>query len=199
MDLDLKTALPQGLELLGSALAVTGIGAAPGAILSGIGELVGHALGVTPTVQNLHAGLQNLTAEQQSALLSLQENNKAELQKTVIQADTATRQLAAQEAIAVLQDRADARKRDTAMIQGGRINIRADLMLALAFFAVIAIAALLALGKVDQATAAGGFLITIGGMFARNIGTAFDFEFGSSRDSASKTQALAAAAKATAS
>jgi hypothetical protein len=37
-----------------------------------------------------------------------------------------------------------------------------------------------------------GFLSGIGGMFARNIGTAFDFEFGSSRGSADKTRELAA-------
>ena len=35
--------------------------------------------------------------------------------------------------------------------------------------------------------AAMGFLIGIGGMFARSIGTAFDFEFGSSRESESRS------------
>ena len=67
-------------------------------------------------------------------------------------------------------------------------------MLALAFVAVIAIAVLLVF-KPDAANeAVSGFLIGIGGMFARNIGSAFDFEFGSSRGSKEKSAALAAIA-----
>lgn len=92
---------------------------------------------------------------------------------------------------AFLADRADARARDVAYVQAGRRNARADIMVALAFIAVIAIAALLAMGKIDGNTAAGGFLIAVGGMFARNIGTAFDFEFGSSRGSQTKDAAIA--------
>jgi hypothetical protein len=86
-----------------------------------------------------------------------------------------------------LADRKDARARDVEVrkLDGGK-NRRADIMLLAAFAAVIAIAALLALGKVSGADAVGGFLITVGGMFARNIGTAFDFEFGSSRGSRDK-------------
>lgn len=93
-----------------------------------------------------------------------------------------------------VEDRKDARGRDVEVrkLTGGR-NRRADVMLVSAFLAVIAIAALLALGKVDGATAVGGFLMTIGGMFARNIGTAFDFEFGSSRSSRDKDELLAKA------
>jgi hypothetical protein len=72
-------------------------------------------------------------------------------------------------------------------------NPRADIMVGLAFLAVILIAALLSLGAVDGNTAAGGFLIAVGGMFARNIGTAFDFEFGSSRGDKEKDNVLAAA------
>jgi hypothetical protein len=72
-------------------------------------------------------------------------------------------------------------------------NPRADIMVGLAFLAVLLIAALLSLGAVDGNTAAGGFLIAVGGMFARNIGTAFDFEFGSSRGDKEKDNVLAAA------
>lgn len=92
---------------------------------------------------------------------------------------------------AFLADRQNARSRDVAIIQAGQRNVRADVMVALAFVAVIAIAALMALGKIDGNTAAGGFLIAVGGMFARNIGTAFDFEFGSSRGSQNKDAYLA--------
>lgn len=92
---------------------------------------------------------------------------------------------------AFLADRADARARDVALARAGRRNVRADVMVAIAFLAVLSIAALLALGKIAGDTAAGGFLLSVGGMFARNIGTAFDFEFGSSRSSRDKDELLA--------
>lgn len=91
---------------------------------------------------------------------------------------------------AYLADRAGARSRDVELAKAGRLNVRADVMLALAFVSVIAIAAVLALGGLDPGEAIAGFLMTIGGMFARNIGTAFDFEFGSSRGSREKDEAL---------
>lgn len=89
-----------------------------------------------------------------------------------------------------LDDRKDARGRDIEFIRAGRQNVRADVMVAIAFVAVIVICWLLAAKGVDANSAAGGFLIAVGGMFARNIGTAFDFEFGSSRSSSDKTAAL---------
>jgi hypothetical protein len=201
MSIDFKTLVPQGLELLGSALSATGVGAAPGAVLSGIGELVGHVLGVAPTAANIQASLQSLTPEQQAALLTLQENNKVQLQQAVLTAHTAQLQIQANEQAAELADKASARSRDIAIINAGKSagqNWRADAMLLCAFGAVIVICVLLATGHVAEASAAGGFLITVGGMFARNIGTAFDFEFGSSRSSKDKdatilSQAAAAA------
>jgi hypothetical protein len=71
-------------------------------------------------------------------------------------------------------------------------------MLVAAFAAVVAIAAVMFLLSLN-ATAENsalvntlvGFLTGIGGMFARNIGTAFDFEFGSSRSSREKDGRLA--------
>lgn len=96
---------------------------------------------------------------------------------------------------AYLADRQDARHRDVEVrkITGGT-NVRADIMLIAAFVAVIVIAAFvtwLALkGLEGKAGLAVGFLTTIGGMFARNIGSAFDFEFGSSRGSKEKDAAL---------
>ena len=97
------------------------------------------------------------------------------------------------EMLATFADIGSARARDTEIIKQGKENYRADIMLFMAFVAVIAIAGLLALGKVDGATAVGGFLLTIGGMFARNIGTAFDFEFGSSRGQQHTTELLSQA------
>jgi len=91
---------------------------------------------------------------------------------------------------AYLADRQDARARDVALRKSGDGNIRANVMLALAFLAVVIIAALLTLGTVKGDSAIAGFLIGIGGMFARNIGSAFDFEFGSSRGSKEKGAAI---------
>lgn len=95
-----------------------------------------------------------------------------------------------------LSDKANARSRDIEVrkLDGGK-NYRADIMLAMAFIAVIVIAAFitwLSLNGLDtKAALAIGFLTTVGGMFARNIGTAFDFEFGSSRGSRDKDAAIA--------
>lgn len=68
---------------------------------------------------------------------------------------------------------------------------RANLMLAAAFLSVIVISALMVLGHVPSGSAVEGFLMTIGGLFARNIGTAFDFEYGSSRSSQTKDATIA--------
>jgi hypothetical protein len=98
---------------------------------------------------------------------------------------------------AYLADRAGARTRDIELRRAGQRNSRADIMVALAFIAVIVIASLMAFGAVNGDSAAGGFLVAVGGMFARNIGTAFDFEFGSSRGDKDKDNILAAAQRRT--
>ena len=92
-----------------------------------------------------------------------------------------------------LGDRENARGRDVEIIKGGKSNTRANLMLLCAFGAVIVIAVCLASGYVIRGSDIAGFLIAVGGMFARNIGTAFDFEFGSSKGSEIKTDLLARA------
>jgi hypothetical protein len=92
-----------------------------------------------------------------------------------------------------LLDMKSARDRDVSIRQAGQTNRRADIMLVSAFLAIIVITIVLAMTTISSSSAIGGFLITIGGMFARNIGTAFDFEFGSSRSSLEKTELLARA------
>jgi hypothetical protein len=97
----------------------------------------------------------------------------------------------------LLADRQDARSRDLRVRElAGGVNTRANVMLLLAFLAIIAIAAALVLLNLNADAqspqqmqfngAIIGFLTGIGGMFARNIGSAFDFEFGSSRGSKNK-------------
>jgi len=85
------------------------------------------------------------------------------------------------ELASILADKANARCRDVAIRQTGKPNMRADVMLAGAFISIIVIAAMLALGEIDAASGIGGFLITAGGLLLKDIGTALDFEFGSSR------------------
>lgn len=108
-------------------------------------------------------------------------------------------ELSLAETEAYLADRADARARDVALAEAtGESFRRADVMLIAAFAAVVAIATVMFLLSLN-ATAENsalvntlvGFLTGIGGMFARNIGTAFDFEFGSSRSSREKDGRLA--------
>ncbi len=86
---------------------------------------------------------------------------------------------------AYLKDTQDARTKAIERRKAGGDDTRANVMLISAFVAVIVIVALLILvPKVPETVA--GFVIAIGGMFARNIGSAFDYEFGSSRGSKAK-------------
>lgn len=86
---------------------------------------------------------------------------------------------------AFLQDVADARSRDVEMRKSGQQNIRADAMVIAAFVAVVVISVFLIMAS-DVDTEVLVFLTTIGGMLMKNISTAFDFEFGSSRGSKNK-------------
>lgn len=88
--------------------------------------------------------------------------------------------------LAYLGDRKDARARDVALAQTGVRNRRPDVLVGLAFAGCVLIGLLLAFGGVDAASATGGYLIAVGTLFAQKIGTAFDFEFGSSRSSQDK-------------
>lgn len=90
---------------------------------------------------------------------------------------------------AYLADRQDARQRDVELRKTGDKNWRANIMLVCAFVAVITISIVLGIMDKLQGPVI-GFLTTVGGMFARNIGTAFDFEFGSSRGSQIKTDGM---------
>lgn len=92
--------------------------------------------------------------------------------------------------LAYLGDRKDARARDVALTQAGVRNRRADWLIVLAFSGCVLVGLLLAFGGVDAASATGGYLIAVGTLFAQRIGTAFDFEFGSSRSSQDKDRTI---------
>lgn len=87
---------------------------------------------------------------------------------------------------AFLGDIQDARSRDLELKKAGKDNVRADVMVVAAFVAIIVISVfLITADKIDAGVLA--FLTTIGGMLMKNLSTAFDFEFGSSRGSKNKT------------
>ncbi len=107
--------------------------------------------------------------------------------KLALQFQTRMAELELEETKAYLDDRADARERDVEMTKAGRINWRADAMVIVAFLAVTVICIFLILtNTVNPAVLT--FLTTIGGMMMKNISTAFDFEFGSSRSSKGKSE-----------
>lgn len=121
---DVANALPQGLELLGGALSlIPGAGTIAGGAVSGLGALIGHALGTDATPDAIQATLTSgLTPEQKASLLQLQENNKAELQKitmqlqmAVITAKTTELQEQTKQDAQILADKQSARARQMEM------------------------------------------------------------------------------------
>ena len=104
-----------------------------------------------------------------------------------MQFQTRMAELELEETKAFLGDRQDARNRDIELAKSGKANVRADVMVVAAFVAIIVIAVFLIMkNKIDPGVMA--FLTTLGGMLMKNISTAFDFEFGSSRSSKGKSE-----------
>lgn len=159
--------------------AVMGEGETADAVSRSVRDAVREVTGVEVTTE----------AERDAAMARIAEDAAMRSELKLRLADIALR-----ETEALLADKADARRRDVALarITGSR-NDRASNMLIAAFGGVVAITgALIALNWIatpenDRYVGAViGFLTGVGGMFARNIGTAFDFEFGSSRGSQTK-------------
>ena len=171
-------------KVLGFApLVGTALGGPAGALAGTAVKSLASAFGLSPTAtpDEIH---QAISTDPQAAL----KLHQAELDFQAKQTDQKLDELKA-----YLSDMQAARTRDLDIRKLGKLNFRADLMLLAAFLAVIVIAVILCLGGAAISGSVIGFLTTIGGMFARNIGTAFDFEFGSSRGSMEKTQLLAEA------
>jgi hypothetical protein len=193
---DVAKAAPTGLKLLGSALAMTGVGAPIGALVGGLGAIIGHAIGQEPTPDNVAAAFADPAL--QAKLMELQETNRADLQKMLITRDIAAMTEEGREQAAILADKQSARLRDTALINAGKTNVRADLMLAGAYISVVVIVIALVIGHIDAGSAIFALLLMLATKFAGNIGTAFDFEYGSSRGSIDKTAMMASQANDTA-
>ncbi len=186
---DVEAAAPAGLKLLGTALAMTGIGAPVGALVGGLGAIVAHVIGQEPTPGNVAAAM--LDPALQEKLLELQETNKGDLQKMILQRDIAQMADETTQQAQVLADKQSARARDTALITTGRTNWRADLMLAGAYLSIGGIILSLVVTHIDPGGAIFALMLMLATKFSSMVGTAFDFEYGSSRGSMEKTQALA--------
>jgi len=92
---------------------------------------------------------------------------------------------------AYLADRQDARGRDVAYVQAGRRNLRADVMVALDALGLIVCLVVLALYSDRLAGEAIALISTVASIFGLCLRDAHQFEFGSSRGSAEKTELLA--------
>lgn len=106
---NVESALPSGLELLGTALTATGVGAPVGAAVAGIGTLVGHALGVDGSSPD--AVLQAVQTDPAAAekLAEVQANAKVQLQQIVAQQAVALTQESTKRTQQVIDDRGSAR------------------------------------------------------------------------------------------
>ncbi len=91
---------------------------------------------------------------------------------------------------AFLADRQDARARDVALAQAGRRNIRADVMVLVDAVGLIACLALLMFFRQGMPPEVITLVTTIASIFGLCLRDAHQFEFGSSRGSAEKTQLL---------
>jgi len=182
--MDWKDVAKKALEI------IPGLGVALGPLTGGSSAAIGVAVGAMTKAFGLSADsgpeavMEAITTDPEARLKLLMADNDFKLKQ---------RDQDIEELKAILADMKSARDRDISLRQSGQTNRRADIMLICAFVAIIVIAIILGTKNVDAASAIGGFLLTIGGMFARNIGTAFDFEFGSSRSSMEKTKLLAEA------
>jgi hypothetical protein len=121
------------------------------------------------------------------AILRLQENSGmvSEFQRAIIQVE-------AEIELAVMKDRQDARLRDVALLNAGRSNARADVMVMSAAVGLILCLASLAYFSHELPGEAVGIISTIAGIFGACLKDAYSFEFGSSRGSKDKDNAVVA-------
>lgn len=121
------------------------------------------------------------------AIQRLQENTDmvGEFQKAIIQVE-------AEIELAAMKDRQDARMRDVALMNAGRSNIRADVMVISAALGLILCLGSLAHFSQELPGEAVGIISTIAGIFGACLKDAYTFEFGSSRSSKEKDSAVAA-------
>ena len=94
--------------------------------------------------------------------------------------------------LAVMKDRQDARLRDIALLNAGRSNVRADIMVIAAATGLVLCLVSLACFSKELPGEAVGVISTITGIFGICLKDAYTFEFGSSKGSKEKDDTIAA-------
>jgi hypothetical protein len=136
------------------------------------GDVAGQVINIAKTVTGKG------TAEEAQTVLSLDPQLALQF-RTAVMANEADLEKA------YLADRADARKRDTAFVQAGRVNWRGDL---LAFFAVggLVLCVYFIARDVALPERAVNAIMFVAGVLASAVRDVYGFEFGSSRGSQTK-------------
>lgn len=93
--------------------------------------------------------------------------------------------------LAVIRDKENARTRDIAIINSGRYNRRADIMVVCAVIGLVTCLGVLCFYERNLPGEAVGIISTIAGIFGACLKDAYNFEFGSSRGSKEKDQTVA--------
>jgi hypothetical protein len=93
--------------------------------------------------------------------------------------------------LAVIKDKENARYRDIAIINSGKRNKRADIMVVSAAMGLIFCLVLICLYRKELPGEVVGIISTIAGIFGSCLRDAYNFEFGSSRGSKEKDQTVA--------
>jgi len=94
--------------------------------------------------------------------------------------------------LSALDDVRDARKRDSLLINSGRKNVRADVMVICAAFGLVVCLLCLVFFAFQLSGEAVGIISTVAGIFGACLKDAYAFEFGSSRGSKEKDSTVAA-------
>lgn len=141
------------------------------------GEVAGKVIDIAQTVTGKVTPKDAVAALQGDPALALQF-------KTAVMANDADLEKA------YLADRQDARKRDVALVQAGHHNLRADLMVLAVTVGLVACLLVLVQYKDAIPGEVVGILSTISGIFGACLKDAFQFEFGSSRSSKDKDEAI---------
>jgi hypothetical protein len=155
-----------------------------------VGNLVAEVLGTEPTPEAVSEEL----AKNPDAFIRLKEmefTHKGKLAELQSLDYRATLDYQKGETAAEVDDRKDARSRDIALKSGGYYNVRADLMIVVAFISFIAIAYMINVNADMKPEVLAIFNMAIGALL-KMLSDAFQFEFGSSRGSREKDSIIAA-------
>jgi hypothetical protein len=127
------------------------------------------------------------TMDPVEAIKMMQQNSAfiIDFQKAIVQME-------AEMELAHLRDRQDARLRDIALVNAGRTNLRADIMVISAALGLVLCLASLAYFSLELPGEAVGIISTVAGIFGSCLKDAYAFEFGSSRGSKEKDSTVAA-------